>query len=139
MTENIEKPKRSRRKKNELMETTVDYRNKMAEEKLRRIQLQNDHQAFDLDKKKDTICYRAVAVAEFEKAVSSIYAQIKNADEQLTTLLRLNQPQADILHEYMENILEDLSNINIELSTTTEFDAEHYYDGKARRHQILNN
>ncbi len=47
MTESSEKPKRTRRKKNELVETTIDYRNKMAEEKLRRIQLQNDHQAFD--------------------------------------------------------------------------------------------
>lgn len=139
MAEPKDKPKRSRAKKNELVETTVDYRNKMAEEKLRRIQLQNDHQAFDLNKKQETICYRAVAIAEFEKAVGSIYAQIKNADEQLTSLLRLNQQQSDILHEYMENILNDLSNIDIELSTTTEFDAEHYYDGRARRSQILNN
>lgn len=139
MTEKSEKPKKIRSKKSELVETTVDYRNRMAEEKLRKITLQNDHQAFDLNKKHETICYRAVAISEFEKAVGSIYAQIKNADEQLTALLRLNQQQADILHDYMENILEDLSNINIELSTTTEFDAEHYYDGKARRHQILNN
>lgn len=125
-------------KRPELVETTVDYRNKMAEEKLRKLHLANEHQAFDLDKKKDTICYRNVAIAEFEKAISSIYAQIKNADEQLTSLLRLNQQQADILHDYMENILNDLSNIDIDLSTTTEFDAEHYFDGRARRSQILN-
>ena len=133
MADNHEKPKRTR----QLVETTVEYRNKMAEEKLRKIQLQNDHQAFDLNKKQETICYRAVAIAEFEKAVGSIYAQIKNADEQLTSLLRLNQQQADILHDYMENILNDLSNIDIELSTTTEFDAENYYSGRARRSQML--
>lgn len=125
------------RKKTELIETTIDYRNRMAEEKLRKIKLQNDHQSFDLNKKQETICYRAVAISEFEKAVGSIYAQIRNADEQLTALLRLNQQQADILHNYMENILEDLSNIDIELSTTSEFDAENYFAGKARKNQML--
>lgn len=124
--------------KDALLETTLDYKNAMAAEKLRRIKLQNDHQDFDLQKKQETICYKNVAMSEFEKAVSSIYAQIKNADEQLTALLRLDQNQADLLHNYMENILEDLSNIDIQLSDTAQFDAEHYYDGKAKRSKILN-
>lgn len=126
-----------KKKENTLVETTVEYRNKMAEEKYRKLHLQNEHQAFDLEKKQESICYRAVAMSEFEKAVGSIYAQIKNADEQLTALLHLNQQQADILHSYMENILEDLSNIEINLSTTTDFDADNYFAGKARRSQLL--
>lgn len=126
-----------KKKENALVETTVEYRNKMAEEKYRKLHLQNEHQAFDLEKKQESICYRAVAISEFEKAVGSIYAQIKNADEQLTALLHLNQQQTDILHSYMENILEDLSNIEINLSTTTDFDADNYFAGKARRSQLL--
>lgn len=126
-----------KKKENILVETTVEYKNKMAEEKYRKLHLQNEHQAFDLEKKQESICYRAVAMSEFEKAVGSIYAQIKNADEQLTALLHLNQQQTDILHNYMENILEDLSNIEINLSTTTDFDAEQYFAGKARRSQLL--
>lgn len=126
-----------KKKENVLVETTVEYKNKMAEEKLRKLVLNNDHQAFDLEKKQESICYRAVAMSEFEKAVGSIYAQIKNADEQLTALLHLNQQQTDILHNYMENILEDLSNIEINLSTTTDFDADNYFAGKARRSQLL--
>ena len=126
-----------KKKENTLVETTVEYRNKMAEEKYRKLHLQNEHQAFDLEKKQESICYRAVAMSEFEKAVGSIYAQIKNADEQLTALLHLNQQQTDILHNYMENILEDLSNIEIHLSTTTDFDADNYFAGKARRSQLL--
>lgn len=126
-----------KKKENVLVETTVEYKNKMAEEKYRKLHLQNEHQAFDLEKKQESICYRAVAMSEFEKAVGSIYAQIKNADEQLTALLHLNQHQTDILHNYMENILEDLSNIEINLSTTTDFDAEQYFAGKARRSQLL--
>ena len=126
-----------KKKENALVETTVEYRNKMAEEKYRKLHLQNEHQAFDLEKKQESICYRAVAMSEFEKAVGSIYAQIKNADEQLTALLQLNQQQTDILHNYMENILEDLSNIEINLSTTTDFDADNYFAGKARRSQLL--
>lgn len=126
-----------KKKENTLVETTVEYKNKMAEEKLRKLVLNNDHQAFDLEKKKDSICYRAVAISEFEKAVGSIYAQIKNCDEQLQALLQLNPQQADLLHNYMENILEDLSNIEINLSTTTDFDADNYFAGKARRNQML--
>lgn len=126
-----------KKKETALVETTIDYKNAMAKEKLRRLQLQNEHQAFDLEKKHESICYRAVAMSEFEKAVGSIYAQIKNADEQLASLLRLDQNQADILHNYMENILDELSNIEINLSTTTQFDAEQYFSGKARRSQLL--
>lgn len=126
-----------KKKENVLVETTVEYKNKMAEEKYRKLHLQNEHQAFDLEKKQESICYRAVAISEFEKAVGSIYAQIKNADEQLTALLKLNQQQSEILHNYMENILIDLSNIEINLSTTTEFDADNYFAGKAKRSQML--
>lgn len=126
-----------KKKESVLVETTVEYKNKMAEEKYRKLRLQNEHQAFDLEKKQESICYRAVAISEFEKAVGSIYAQIKNADEQLTALLKLNQQQSEILHNYMENILIDLSNIEINLSTTTEFDADNYFAGKAKRSQML--
>ena len=126
-----------KKKENVLVETSVEYKNRMAEEKLRKLVLNNDHAEFDLEKKKDSICYKAVAISEFEKAVSSIYAQIKNADEQLQALLQLNPQQADLLHNYMENILEDLSNIDINLSDTTEFDADNYFAGRARRNQML--
>ena len=126
-----------KKKENVLVETTVEYKNKMAEEKYRKLHLQNEHQAFDLERKQESVCYKAVAMSEFEKAVGSIYAQIKNADEQLQSLLQLNPQQADLLHNYMENILEDLSNIDINLSDTTEFDADNYFAGKARRSQLL--
>lgn len=126
-----------KKKENVLVETTVEYKNKMAEEKYRKLHLQNEHQAFDLERKQESVCYKAVAISEFEKAISSVYAQIKNADEQLQSLLQLNPQQADLLHNYMENILEDLSNIDIELSDTTAFDADNYFAGKARRSQLL--
>lgn len=126
-----------KKKENVLVETTVEYKNKMAEEKLRKLVLNNDHQAFDLEKKKDSICYKAVAVKEFEKVVGDIYARIRNADEQLTHRLHLDVQQASILHDYMEQILEDLSNIDIELDSTETFDADNYFAGKARRSQML--
>ena len=126
-----------KKKENALVETTVEYRNKMAEEKLRKLVLNNDHQAFDLEKKRDSICYKAIAVKEFEKVVGDIYARIRNADEQLTHRLHLDVQQASILHDYMEQILEDLSNIDIELDSTETFDADNYFAGKARRNQML--
>lgn len=126
-----------KKKENALVETTIEYKNKMAEEKLRKLVLNNDHAAFDLEKKKDSICYKAIAIKEFEKVVGDIYARIRNADEQLTHRLHLDVQQASILHDYMEQILEDLSNIDIELDSTETFDADNYFSGKARRNQML--
>jgi hypothetical protein len=135
-TESTQKTTKTR-KKDELIELSVEYRNKMAEEKLKKLTLANSHQEFDLEKKKDSICYKAVAVKEFEKAIGDIYARIKNADEQLCDRLQLNIQQASILHDYMEQLLEDLSNIEIELDSTENFDADNYFAGKARRSQML--
>lgn len=125
------------KKEDSLVETTTSYRNEMAREKLRKLKLANDHQQLDLSKKEDSLCYRAIAMKEFEKAVSSIYAQIKNADEQLSSLLHLDISQTDILHTYMEQILDALANIEIDLSSTSKFDAEHFYDGTARKNNAL--
>ena len=126
-----------KKKENVLVETSVEYTNRMAEEKLRKLVLNNDHAEFDLEKKKDSICYKAIAIKEFEKVVGDIYARIRNADEQLTHRLHLDVQQASILHDYMEQILEDLSNIDIELDSTETFDADNYFAGKARRNQML--
>ena len=129
--------KNSKKDEKSLIEYDVDYRNAMAKEKLRRLILQNDHQQFDLDKKNESVCYRAIAMSEFEKAIASIYAQIQNAEEQLAHLLRLDQTQVDVLHDYMENILNALSEINVELSATSEFDAANYRSGTALKTKLL--
>lgn len=129
--------KNSKKDEKSLIEYDVEYRNAMAKEKLRRLILQNDHQQFDLDKKNESVCYRAIAMSEFEKAIASIYAQIQNAEEQLAHLLRLDQTQVDVLHDYMENILSALSEINVELSATSEFDAANYRSGTALKTKLL--
>lgn len=129
--------KTSKKDEKSLIEYDVEYRNAMAREKLRRLILQNDHQQFDLDKKNESVCYRAIAMSEFEKAIASIYAQIQNAEEQLAHLLRLDQTQVDVLHDYMENILNALSEINVELSATSEFDAANYRSGTALKTKLL--
>ena len=129
--------KTSKKEQQSLIEYDVEYPNAMAKEKLRRLILQNDHQQFDLDKKNASVCYRAIAMSEFEKAIASIYAQIQNAEEQLAHLLRLDQTQVDVLHDYMENILNALSEINVELSATSEFDAANYRSGTALKTKLL--
>lgn len=133
----VKSAKTDKKDSESLVEYTVDYRNAMAKEKLRRLILQNDHQQFDLDKKNESVCYRAIAMSEFEKAIASIYAQIQNAEEQLAHLLRLDQTQVDVLHDYMENILNALSEINVELSATSEFDAANYRSGTALKTKLL--
>lgn len=135
-TENTQKTTKTR-KKDELIETSIEYRNRMAEEKLKKLTLANSHQEFDLEKKKDSICYKAVAVKEFEKAIGDIYARIKNAPEQLTNTLQLNPQQATLLDNYIDDILTDLSNIDVHLESTEAFDANNYFAGRARRSQML--
>ena len=141
MSESKEKTKKTTKKsakKDELLELTVEYRNKMAEEKYRKLKVGNDKEELDLTQRLESICYKSVAIKAFESAISSIYARIKNADEQLTARLQLNVQQADILHDYMEDILNDLSNIDIQLDSTEVFDAKNYLAGSARKRQMLN-
>lgn len=125
------------RKKDELLELTVDYRNKMAEEKLRKLRLGNDTVALDLKRKEDTICYKAVAIKAFETAIVDVYNRIKNAPEQLTATLKLNPQQAALLDDYIEDILNDLAGMDVAIDSTDVFDRENYYTGKAQKAKLL--
>lgn len=119
-----------------LLENTVDYRNRMAEEKLRKITLVNDTAELDLRKKEDAVCYITVAMKAFEDAASDIFARIKNAPEQLTSLLKLDPRQAEQLNDYIDDILVDLSNMDIQLESTTASDAKLYSTQKAKKEKL---
>lgn len=131
-TESKRKPK-----KDELVELTIEYRNKMAAEKLRKLKLGNDTVELDLRKKEDTICYRAVAMKAFENAIGDVYNRIKNMPEQLVAQLQLNPQQAALLDNYVNDLLDALSEMDVQIESTTEFDAANYYAGKARKAQLL--
>ena len=119
-----------------LLENTVDYRNRMAEEKLRKITLVNDTAELDLRKKEDAVCYITIAMKAFEDAASDIFARIKNAPEQLTSLLKLDPRQAELLNDYIDDILVDLSNMDIKLESTTTSDARLYSTQKAKKEKL---
>ena len=119
-----------------LLENTVDYRNRMAEEKLRKITLVNDPAELDLRKKEDAVCYITIAMKAFEDAASDIFARIKNAPEQLTSLLKLDPRQAEQLNDYIDDILVDLSNMDIKLESTTASDAKLYSTQKAKKEKL---
>ena len=119
-----------------LLENTVDYRNRMAEEKLRKITLVNDTAELDLRKKEEAVCYISVAMKAFEDAASDIFARIKNAPEQLTSLLKLDPRQAEQLNDYIDDILVDLSNMDIQLESTTASDARLYSTQKAKKEKL---
>lgn len=119
-----------------LLENTVDYRNRMAEEKLRKITLVNDTAELDLRKKEDAVCYITVAMKAFEDAASDIFARIKNAPEQLTSLLKLDPRQAEQLNDYIDDILVDLSTMDIQLESTTASDAKLYSTQKAKKEKL---
>ena len=114
----------------------TDYRNRMAEEKLRKITLVNDTAELDLRKKEEAVCYISVAMKAFEDAASDIFARIKNAPEQLTSLLKLDPRQAEQLNDYIDDILVDLSNMDIQLESTTASDARLYSTQKAKKEKL---
>lgn len=123
-------------KPKDLLELTTDYRNKMAVEKLRKITLVNDAAELDLRKKEEAVCYITVAMKAFEDAAGDIYARIKNLPEQLTSLLTLTPRQASLLDSYVEDILVDLSNLDIKLESTTTSDAKLYSTVKAKKEKM---
>ena len=115
---------------------SVEYKNEMAREKLRKIKLVNDGAQLDLRKKQDCVCYITVALSAFENAIGDIFSRIKNAPEQLTSLLKLEPRNAELLNNFIDDILVDLSNLDIELESTTETDAKLYSDQKAKKEKL---
>lgn len=133
----IKKTATSNKVKQQLLELTLEYRNDLAREKLRKIRLINDHQEVDLSKKTGEICYIAIALQEFQNAISSVYSQIKNADERLCDLLKLDMKQSELLHNFMNDILDNLADIDVQLSPTDVFDSANNKAGTARKSELL--
>ena len=119
-----------------LLENSVDYRNQMAEEKLRKIKLVNDTAELDLRKKEESVCYITVAMKAFEDAIGDIFARIKNSPEQLTSLLKLEPRQAEQLNDYIDDILTDLSNLDIQLESTASSDAKLFSTQKSKKEKL---
>lgn len=123
-------------KPKDLLELTTDYRNQMAVEKLRKLTLVNDTAELDLRKKEEAVCYITVAMKAFEDSIGDIYARIKNLPEQLTSMLKLDPRQASLLDSYVEDILTDLSNLDIKLESTNTSDAKFYSTVKAKKEKM---
>lgn len=119
-----------------ILSETTEYKNDMAREKLRKIRLVNDGAELDLRKKQDCVCYISVAMSAFENAVGDIFSRIKNCPEQLTSLLKLDPRQAELLDDFIDDILVDLSNLDIQLESTTATDAKLYSDQKAKKEKL---
>ena len=119
-----------------ILSETTEYKNSMAREKLRKIKLVNDTAELDLRKKQDCVCYIAVAMSAFENAVGDIFSRIKNSPEQLTALLKLDPQQAELLNDFIDDILVDLSNLDIELESTTATDSKLYSDQKSKKEKL---
>ena len=119
-----------------LLSHSVDYQNEMAKEKLRKIKLVNDTQELELRKKEESVCYISVAMKAFEDAVGDIFARIKNSPEQLTSLLKLEPRQAEMLNDYIDDILVDLSNLDIQLESTTTSDAKLFSTQKSKKEKL---
>lgn len=115
---------------------SIEYKNEMAREKLRKIKLVNDAAELDLRKKQECVCYITVALSAFENAVGDIFSRIKNSPEQLTALLKLDPRNAELLNNFIDDILVDLSNLDIELESTTATDAKLYSDQKAKKEKL---
>ena len=95
-------------------------------------QLANAKQQLDIDKARNDICYKSVALDEFGRAIDDIVKCIRNMPHTLSTELNLNPNQTHALQMRINDLLESLSNIEIDLSSTQEIDDTARKDHKAK-------
>lgn len=115
------------------------YQNRMALAKLKKMEesaeekaLNNKKAAIEIDKVSGAICYKKVAEDEFSKAISGIMNRLRGGANTLSQAAGLTTWQADVVTNWFNDILQDIADIDIDLSTTAQTDAALYHFGGAR-------
>lgn len=103
------------------------------EENAERLYLQNVKQRMDNTKSGGNLCYMQVALDEMNEALTHIAEIIKEGAERLSQDLQATAEQSDILESFFNDLLSQLSQVEINLSTTTEVDAQLDHAGRAAR------
>lgn len=97
---------------------------KTAEENAERLKLDNDKKRIDIDRTTSNLCYIDTATQEFNKALSAIAVTLKGFDQILAQKLDLDGPQTEVVTDAVNELLAQLADIEICLSTTNEIDAQ---------------
>lgn len=107
----------------------LDYVNALAYSRLlksnetaRSLQIANDRAQLELDRSRGDLCYIATALDEFGGAVAGIMAVIRNLPTSLSLSLRLTTEQQAILQSEINDLLSELSDIDITLTSSVETD-----------------
>lgn len=103
------------------------------EENAERLYLQNIKQRLDNTKCSGNLCYMQVALDEMNEALTHIAEIIKEGAERLSQDMQATAEQSDVLDRFFNDLLSQLSEVEIKLSTTTEVDAQLDHAGRAAR------
>lgn len=91
----------------------------------------------DLQKRCDNLCYKSVAVDEFSASIRHIHDAIARLPHTLRDKCNLSAEQADKAFNIIEELLEDLSNVKVELKSAQAID--NFATGSHRsRTEIIN-
>lgn len=84
--------------------------------------LQLEKEIITLDREKGEICYNDVAVSEFSKVIKSVHDAIVRLPQALTSENSFTIEQKSTIITSVEKILDQLSNITVDLSSAQEID-----------------
>lgn len=97
---------------------------KEVEQNAERLRLENVKKNIDIEKTSCNLCYIEYAESEINRALGPIANLVKNLDQILATRLNLSGAQTAIVQSVVDDVLRQISLINIELKSTEEIDAE---------------
>lgn len=109
---------------------------KEVEQNAERLRLENVKKNIDIEKTSCNLCYIEYAEAEINRALGPIANLVKNLDQILATRLNLTGAQTAIVQSVVDDVLRQISLINIELKSTEEVDAENAHRALCEKERV---
>ena len=106
------------------------------EENAERLSLDNKKKRFDLDKTSANLAYVDVVETSINRALGPIANLIKNFDQILTARLNLSGAQTEIVQDVIDDLLNQISAVDIHIETALETDARLSHAGTATRERL---
>lgn len=106
------------------------------EENAERLSLDNKKKRIDIEKTNCNLCYLDTTETAINKALGPIANIIKNLDQTLAVRLKLTGAQTAIVQDILDDILQQISAINIDIKTTEEVDAERSHASNLEKEKL---
>ena len=105
------------------------------EENVDRLRLDNVKKNLELTKSQGNLCYIRIAEDTFNLALNAVASVIKTAAERVAGEIGANPDQSVALQVFFDELLDELSTIEIHIPTTAQTDASLEHTGRAAKEQ----